>query len=62
MKTYVQTSELQGASLPRIIIDLARTGAGNTFFKGLSPTLVQAAPVNAITFLCYEEFRQMSGL
>lgn len=62
VKTYIQTSELKGASTARVVVDLARTRGWQYFFKGLSPTLLRAAPVNAITFLCYEEFRGMSGL
>lgn len=62
VKTYIQTSELKGTSTTRVVADLARTRGWQYFFKGLSPTLFRAAPVNAITFLCYEEFRSMSGL
>lgn len=64
VKTYVQTSTSFDASSSTIKVaqDLYAKGGWKVFFRGLGPTLARAVPVNAVTFVCYERFKLLSGL
>jgi hypothetical protein len=64
IKTYVQTASSNGPVLSswQVTKKLFKKQGWQVFFRGLGPALARAIPVNAVTFLCYEEFKTMSGL
>ena len=62
VKTCVQTSPNSSASTIQVAKNLYARGGWGIFFRGLGPTLARAVPVNAVTFVCYERFKLLSGL
>lgn len=64
VKTYVQTvsNANPNQSTLDVVKELYAKGGWRVFFRGLGPTLARAIPVNAVTFVCYERFKILSGL
>ena len=52
-KSMIQTQE-ERMSISTAAKDLYRQGGIKYFYRGLTPTLLRAAPANAAVFGCYE--------
>jgi hypothetical protein len=57
LKTYAQTNNPHGFSLPRLAQEIVRQHGPRVFFRGLGATVLRAFPVNASTFVCYEKIK-----
>jgi solute carrier family 25 (mitochondrial carnitine/acylcarnitine transporter), member 20/29 len=65
IKTVIQTAstpEARARSYMQTARYLYQTYGMGVFFRGLSPTIFRAFPVNAVTFVCYEESRKALGI
>jgi len=43
----------------KVLYDIKQKYGYSAYFRGLGTVLVRAFPVNAVTFLCYEEMRKV---
>jgi len=62
IKTKIQADNLQRPSFKGMydcFVKTYQTGGLKTFYKGLSPCLLRAVPVNGATFLAYETASQL---